>query len=260
MEKKRNGSIGDIWHGLLGDNYVELYKPVIDACLNGKMVSFKEYGKYLIYLDHSASIPVQMLSEKSKNDTYRFVSIFPKFPFEFENIDFELESIDEWNNEAEAVFIGSIFQDRKFSFFCQNYVEYKGKDLIGKKIAINISVGGLGATILPEKERTILPDAGPFKGQEMTLTNMRSLNSETDDQPEICGFFFPIKDIQKLKFHGKDLLKIKGELVDINTDKNYAYNVYIRPELIENSDMLKIGEPFTGTGWLQAEIAGVYKS
>ena len=258
-KKQREGCVGDIWHGLIGSGYKDLLMPsVIKPCLETPdNIGF--HGVYHTYTKKVDDLTIRVTSaRKDESKTMVFVTVIPVFSSEYENIVFEVEKVDVWSNGAEGTIEGSIFDGRTFSFFCQNYLDYKNKDLVGKKLRINISVVSKWAQVLPTKERVIVPEAGPVKGESITLENMRYLNPYFDSDPELCEFFFPVQDIKTIKFLGKDVYKIKGVLSNSEGDGNdYFYDVYINPSLVERPEELKIGEPFVGTGWLQGNIIGI---
>lgn len=256
---KRDGRVGDAWNGLLGNNYKEKFGDLIPRTTQSTNASVEKYGKHAILIDKTNSLPVQVILDTS-TDKLLFQSIIPKFNPEFEDIPFTVDRIDEWSNEAEAVLEGVIFEGHLFSFYCSNYLKYKEAIVKDKILNINISVVGRKAEILPVSERTIIPGKGPLQGETLVLDKMRYLNPVHGEDPELCQFFFPIQDIQTIKFYNDEILKIKGTLFDSDEeDKHYYYNVYINKSLVKNPEELKIGEPFKGWGWLQAEITGIDK-
>lgn len=254
----REGSVGDTWHGLLGKEYKKnLMNNLVKPCLETPD-SCSQYGLYHTFTKKMGDLSVRATSIRNDGTkTMSFASIVPIFQSEYESIIFEVEKVDVWTNGAEATLAGSIFNSRSFSFFCQNYPEYKDINLIGKKLRVNVAVVSQWAHILPAKERSIVHEAGPFKGQSVSLMHMRYLNPNLESDPELCEFFFPIQDIKIITFMGNDVYKIKGVLSNIDNDRDYYYDVYIHPSLIEKPEELKIGEPFVGTGWLQAEIRDI---
>lgn len=260
MENKREGEVGDIWHGIFGENYAESLTKLIHACIHNEKISYKYYNKYAYLADNTNTLPIQAVLRKIKDKNLEFLSIFPKFPLEFKNMFFEAESVDEWANGAEAVFTGRLYGQRDISLFCQNYLDYKETDLVGKKVNINISVVGLWAETLPEKERTFVLEEGPFKGKTVSWNSLRYLNPIEKGKPEISEFFFPIQGIEKINFMGSELYKIKGLMTDIeDKDGDYYYSVYMNKELIKNPDTLKIEEPFCGQGIVMGEIVEILK-
>lgn len=255
-KQKRDGGVGDVWNGLLGDGYKDRFPDLINQTVQSKNASVEKYEVFVTFVDSTQGLPVQVIL-KNADDKLLLQSITVKFPSAFDNIDFVANSIEEWSSGAEGTFEGTIFDGHSFSFFCQNYLAYKGVDLIGKKIDINISVIARKAEIFPVEKRSFTIDRGPFKGEPFVLDNMRYLNPVGNKDPELCQFFFPIQEIQTIKFFGDEVYKIKGVLSDTDSDKDYFYNVFINKSLVSDPANLKVGEPLNGWGWLQAEIKGV---
>lgn len=252
-KKPRDGCVGDVWHGLMGEDYSKKLVDLLRPCVKNGRPAGRERSDSAILIDGTYAFPVQVLLKKEEKD-FSFQSIVPRFVSEYENLFFEVQKIDVWANALEATLEGFIFEGHSLSFYCVNYLEHKDANFFGKKIPVNVSVVARSGGILPVKDRIIVPDSGPNKGKEFHLHNMRYLNPRRGSDPEICTFFFPIQDIKKLRFLETDLYVIKGVLTNSEEGKDYFYNVYIHPSLVENESELKIGEPFCGWGWLQGEI------
>lgn len=255
-KKKRDGSVGDVWSGMFGDKSKEKVPLLIQQTLQSLKAVPEKFGDCATVVDSSFGLPTQVLL-KIIDGKMHFQSIIIRFPQEFENICFEPDSMDEWANEGEGTLEGSIFGGHNFSFYCQNYLSYKGQNLVGKKMNVNVTVIARNVAVLPEKERSFVPDGGPLKGETVFIDKMRYLNPVHDGDPEMCQFFFPILQIEMIKFYGEDIYKIKGVLSDSDSEKDYFYNVFFNKSLIADPASLKVGEPLKGWGWIQAEVVGL---
>ncbi len=58
------------------------------------------------------------------------------------------------------------------------------------------------------------------------------------------------------------ILKIKGvvthQIIETDYQSDYNYYVYSHISNIQNPEKLKIGEPFRGFGWMQAEVTDFF--
>lgn len=251
--------MGDVWHGLMGADYAEPLMNLMKSCLENPEVTGERFGDAALLVDRTHAIPLRLLSSIGEK-RLMFQTIIPQFDTESDAVLFTVEEIDEWANGLEATFKGTIFEGHWFSFYCQNYLEHKNAGLQNKKVNINLSVVARGSEVLPKENRVVIPDSGPFQGKEFYLDNLRYLNPQTNGDPELCEFCFPIQEIQTIRFLGSDVYKIKGVLTDTSDDKDYFYNVYTHPSHVKDAPSLALGEPFHGWGWLQASIAGVVSS
>jgi len=252
-KNKRDGGVGDVWQGLMGEEFGERLNQIVrDSLEKGEL--YKSYDKNHILVDKSQAFDIHVLVQGNDEDeTLDFSSIFPVFKDELEPFDFKVDAIDEWSNDAEAVFEGEIFGNRLFGFYCTNYLGYKDKKLMGQTIKILPSIVSYKANILPEEQRSFKVDDGPLKGENIMITKSRFVIPKPEVDFEICEFMFPILQIDKFTFDNNDVFKIRGSIPD-EEENDVLFNVYINASNIEGKDELKVGEPFSGLGWLQAEI------
>jgi len=255
METKRDVGVASAWRGLFGNEYTRFLSSAINSALHTVPIDVKKHGRYLTYLHGHRALQTQTLLEENPVDkSLRLISIYPRFPAHFKSLLFTVKTVEEWSNQVEAVFTGTILDGRNFSFFCQNYLDYKGKTPVNSRLEICISVISLNARILGGGG-----DKGtPQEGQTFYLYKMRYLNPSHRDQsgPEFCEFFSQAQGFAKITLLNTDIYRIQGVITDDNY-VDYDYYIYTHPSLIRNPELLRLGDPVTGIGWTQAEIVGV---
>ncbi len=255
-KEKREGGVGDTWNGLLGYDYKDQLMELISRNIEvGEIM--KGYGNTFIKKNDENVIDIHSLHTINEEEkSIQFKSIFPYFEDEADCVEFEVFVIDEWKNEIEAVFEGNLFGQRLHGFYCQNYLQYKDADLVGKTITIRPSLISYAAEIVQEEKRSFIVDEGPTAGETHFIDKIKFVNPSNDDDLEISTFMFPIEGIEKISFLDTDVLKIQGSIPD-KDDNDTKFFVYVNPSNINNPELVRIGEPFQGMAWVQAEIVDV---
>ena len=266
MTKRKTESeiMGDAWRGLLGKNYAAQIPILINYALeNGK-------ANYLTDTIAVIELPINDIKVaflfREINEEMLFISMLPKFYNDNNDIGifrFKVSEVNKWENGLEAVFDGELFAQQWFCFYCQNYYDYIDlssffSPLKGKEILIEPTIICLDGELIPDNERILDIDAGLFKGEKIYMDEFRGIIPRTDVALQMCEFGFPIVDIEEINFMNEKILKIKGVVTDqiIETDYQLDYNYYVYSHIsnIKNPEKLKIGEPFRGFGWMQAEV------